>query len=273
MRAAFTKIGIAVFFAAASCVGQANAADPIRIAGTGTVTELLRQVGAEFTAAEGGLIEVVPNLGSGGALRALADGKLDIAVSARALTPDEIAVGLRQVTTLRTAYVLATSRPAPPPLQTAELPAIYTLGRATWRDGVPVRIILRPRSESDNALLTAFDPRMAEAIEAARRRGDVPVAATDQDNADLAQSIKGSIIGTTLTQLITEKRSLWPVTLDGVEPTLANFESGRYRFNKPLYFILPPRDREDALQFIGFLRSTQGKQSLRIKGVLPGDER
>jgi phosphate transport system substrate-binding protein len=251
---------------------NAAAAQPLRMGGTGSSIGLLRQVGGEFAAGAGVKVDEVPSLGSSGAIRALADGKLDIAVSARPLKPAESAQGLQQVLVLRTAYVLATSHRNPTELKTAELPKIFSANKPVWADGTPMRLILRPRSETDTTLLGELFPGMGEAIENLRRRAEVPIAATDQDNADMAERLQGSLTGTTLTQLMTEHRHLQVVNLDGVEPTLANFENGSYRFTKHLYFILRSNGVPAAQEFIAFLRSPQGEKALREAGTLPGAE-
>lgn len=255
MRAPFSNLAVAVVCVFPLLAGNGAAAETLRLAGTGSATEMLRHVGAQFTAATGVKIDVVPGLGSTGAIRALADGVLDIAVPARPLKADESAKGLRQVAMLRTAYVFATSPPKPNGLQAADLPRIVAAEKSTWADGTPIRIILRPRSEADTALLGELFAGMDKAIENARRRQEVPIAATDQDNADLAERTPGSLIGTTMTQLTTEHRNLRVVPLDGIEPALANFESGAYPFAKKLYLILRPNSAPEARQFVDFLRS------------------
>ena len=113
---------------------------------------------------------------------------------------------------------------------------------------------------------------MGAAIETARRRAEVPTAATDQDNAALADRTAGSLVGTTMTQIKTEHRNLHVVPLDGVEPTLANFESGAYRFAKHLYFIVPRTSSAEAQRFMEFLRSARGVKALRETEILPGAE-
>jgi phosphate transport system substrate-binding protein len=249
------------------------AAQSLRMGGTGSSIGLLQQVGDEFAAAVGGVkVDVVPSLGSSGGIRALADGKLNIAVSARPLKPAEAAKGLRQVLVLRTAYVLATSHRKPNELKTVDLPKIFAAGKPAWADGTPIRLILRPRSETDTQLLGRLFPGMDKAIEDLRRRAEVPIAATDQDNADKAERMPGSLTGTTLTQLTTEHRRLQVVALDGVAPTLANFENGSYRFAKHLYFIVRSNDVPLAQKFITFLNSPQGEKALRETGTLPGGE-
>jgi phosphate transport system substrate-binding protein len=268
MRAAIAKSAIVLLLAGAVPTGTATAADTLRVGGTGSVIGMLQQVGAEFSAATGVKVEIVPSLGSTGAVRALSDGWLDIAIPARPLKPDEAAAGLRQVEVLRTAYVIATSHSNPHGLKSADLAGIVSAERPTWADDTPIRIILRPRSDTDTALLAELFTGMGEAIETARRRAELPTATTDQDNAALAERTSGSLVGTTMTQIKTERRNLHVVSLDGVEPTLANFESGAYRFVKKLYFIVPRESTPEARQFVDFLRSPQGVKALRETEIL-----
>jgi phosphate transport system substrate-binding protein len=272
MRASFSKIAIVLLLVGALPLGNAATAETLHIGGTGSAIGMLRQVGAEFTAATGVEVEVATSLGSNGAIRALADGMLDIAVPARPLKSDESAAGLRQVAVLRAAYVIATSHSNPNGLKSADLAGIFAAEKPTWADGTPIRIILRPRSDTDTALLAELFAGMDAAIETVRRRAEVPTAATDQDNAALAERTPGSLIGTTVTQLKTEHRNLYVVPLDGVEPTLANFESGAYRFAKHLYFIVPRASSAAAQRFMEFLRSPQGVKTLRETETLPDTE-
>jgi phosphate transport system substrate-binding protein len=268
MRGSLSKLAIVLLLASALPTTNA-AAETLRLGGTGTAIGMLQQVGAEFTAATGVKVEVVVSLGSTGAIRALGDGLLDIAVPARPLTSNEMAAGMRQVTVLRTAYVFATSHANPNGLNSTDLAKIFDAEKPTWADGTPIRIILRPRSDTDTALLAELFPGMREAIEAVRRRAEVPTAATDQDNAAMAERTPGSLVGTTVTQLKTEHRNLHIAPLDGVEPTLANFESGAYRFAKHLYFVGARASSAEAQRFMDFLRSPQGLKALRETEILP----
>ncbi len=270
MSRSIARLAIALLFAGAVSTG--NAAETLRLGGTGTAIGMLQQVGAEFSAATGVKVEVIANLGSTGAVRALADGLLDIAVLARPLKLEEYAAGLRQVAVTRTAYVMATSYSKPNGLKSADLARIFAAENPTWAEGTPIRIILRPSSDTDSALLTELFPGMGEAIETARHRVEVPTAATDQDNAALAERTPGSLVGTTATQLKTEHRNLRIVPLDGIEPTLANFASGVYPFAKNFYFIVRLPGVAEASQFVDFLRSPKGVAALRETETLPVGE-
>ena len=74
-------------------------------------------------------------------------------------------------------------------------------------------------------------------MEKARQRPEIPVAATDQDNADLAERTPGSLVGMSLTQLLLEKRDLRTVAIDGLDATKANLRQRDYPYTKLLYFV------------------------------------
>jgi phosphate transport system substrate-binding protein len=271
MRASVAKLAI-VFLLAAALPARNVSAETLRVAGTGSAIGMLQHVGAEFTAATDVKLEVIPGLGSSGAINALTDGKIDIVVSGRPLKAEETAAGLTQLAVVTTAYVMATSHRNPNGLKSTDLAGIFAADKPTWSDGTPIRIILRPRSDADTVVLGELFAGMGQALEVARKRGEVPTAPTDQDNVDLAERTQGSLTGTTATQLKTEHPNLRVVPLDGVEPTFANFESGRYPFAKKLIFVVRSNGSADARRFIDFLRSPQGVKALRDTEILPGAE-
>jgi phosphate transport system substrate-binding protein len=267
MRATFF-IGAAASILGLLAVGAAQA-EVLRAGGTGTATALMQSLGVAYAAGADDRIVVVPSLGTKGAIRAVIDGKLDIAVSARPLTPEEQAAGLVTLGAIKTPFGFVSSRKNPPGLRKGDIVVMFNSERAPWPDGYPLRLVLRPRSESDNALAGAFFPGMREAIEHARARSDVPIAATDQDNADLAERLEGSLTGATLTQIRMETRPLSFVEVDGVKPTLENLETGAYPYAKTLYLVALKSRRTDLQSFDAFLRSTKGREAQRDRGVLP----
>jgi phosphate transport system substrate-binding protein len=240
-------------------------AENIRIGGVGAATNLLPLL---FAGHDSGKIkhEVIPSLGSNGGLRALSERALDMAVAGRNLNSDEIKLGLRVAATIQTPFVLVTSHPSPNGLSKDDVAAVYKRPDPTWADASPVRVILRPKSDSDTAIWIASFPGMAEALEVARARHDVPVAATDQDNADLAERLQGSLSASTLTQVLTEGRRLRLVSLDGVAPSLDALENGTYPFHKTLHFVLRAEASPSADKFIAFIKSPEGRALLRKTG-------
>jgi phosphate transport system substrate-binding protein len=251
---------------AGSC--HVAAADVLRVGGTGAVTALLPILVAGMPPHEAITLTVIPSLGTGGGLQAVADGALDIAVSARPLKSEEKARGLTLAATLRTPFVLVTSYRRPDGFKSKEIADIYKSTDAKWPDGALIRVILRPRSETDTAILGAMFPGMAAAIDAVRRRPDIPIAATDQDNLTLAERVPGSLAASSLTQMFTEERHLSLIPIDGVAPSVKALESKAYPFGKLLYFVLASTKKPGAERFIAFLNSQRGQEILRATGNL-----
>jgi phosphate transport system substrate-binding protein len=131
--------------------------------------------------------------------------------------------------------------------------------------------VLRPADESDNLLLEQFFPGMANSLTHLRTRGDLSVAATDQDNAEMAEKLEGALIATTLTQMTCEKRGLRFVALDGVMPSLEAYENGSYPYGNPLYFVAPAKISAGAQAFLSVIAEPEGEALLRRAGIRAKD--
>src|SRR6187431_2198355 len=125
MQSSYSKLAIAVFFAGVLLAGPAASAETLKIAGTGGAMPMAERAVADFAASTGIKIEAIPGLGSKGAIKAVADGAIDLAFSARMLNPDEANLGLTIVSMARTALVFVTSEARPNSLKSTELPEIF----------------------------------------------------------------------------------------------------------------------------------------------------
>ena len=244
------------------------AASALHMGGTGSATEPLRLIGARFTAKTTIPVEVVPGLGSSGGISTAVEGVLQMIVSGRALSPAEAARGLTPVLTVCTPYVLATSHPSPGSLASNAIAEIYMQAAPKWPDGVPMKIVLRPKAESDNATLIALFPGMEQGLAHARTRDSIPIGATDQDNADLGEHIPGSLIGTTYSQIVTEHRALRFVAINGTLPGIDAMVTGRYPYAKRLYFIAARHATKETADFLTFLSTPDGVQAMRDSGFV-----
>jgi phosphate transport system substrate-binding protein len=164
---------------------------------------------------------------------------------------------------------LVTSHKNPNAISTADVARAYLDPDMAWRDGTPVRVILRPRSESDVALMVSMFPDLGTAMEAARKRPEVPTAATDQDTAEAAERIEGSLVGLSLTQLLLEKRDLRVVPINGRVPTPQSIQSGDYPYIKTLYLLTRTNPDKLVSAFIEFVNSDDCQAYLRNAFVWP----
>jgi phosphate transport system substrate-binding protein len=242
----------------------------LRAGGTGATTILMNRLGDAFSARNPGIsIEVIPSLGTSGAIEALANSAIDFAVAARALKPEEQARSLTGLPIGRTPFGFVTSYSKPPSFTTSELTAIYADPAWRWPDGTAVKIILRSKSDTDTAALKGIAPAMGDILDLTRKRSGIPVAATDQDNAKLAVSLPGTLATMTSMQVVTEELGLRFLEIDGVVPTIENLEYGRYPLERRFYLVTRAGGDDAVRAFAAFVRSPEGERILREAGGLP----
>lgn len=252
-------------------VGGATAAT-LRVAGSGGFLEAINQIAAPFAAATGNKLEVIGGLGTAGAMRALGDGVIDAVFAAREPKEGEAKAKLVAPVFTRTPMVFVTSQAKPNGLRSSDLADVFAAQNPKWDDGTPLRIILRTRVDADTVLVGWAVPGLVAAIERARLRTDIPVAATDQDNVNIAQRLPGSLTIAGYGQIVAEKCDLRFVPIDGVNPSLETLADGSYRLQKPFYLVYAAERSAGAEQLLQFLRSAEAQKILLKLGYLPPAE-
>ena len=263
--ACFATIGAVCAFAMVSAH-----ADSIKIGGTGTALGSIKLLAQEFKRLrpEAQLI-VTPSLGSTGAIRAVVAGAIDIGISARPVSAEELRQGASTRAYARTPFVIATAaKTSSTGLTLTELTAIYSGTQARWSDGSPLRLVVRPEADADTALMRAFSPEMSQAISLALARKGLRMADTDQDNIDALEKLPGSLGTTTLTQLATEGRAVKALSLNGVAATLQNLSNGSYPYFKTLHLVTGPQPSPLAKDFAAYIQSAAGQAVLARSGNL-----
>jgi phosphate transport system substrate-binding protein len=270
------RLAIAASVAASVALGlgaDAASSELLRIGGAGAGLGPASILGTAFANDEprGAVaFEFVPSLGSTGGIEATLDGAVEVGVSLRRLNEEEVGRGAREAACFGTPLVVVTSHPHPPGLRRDEIAPIYAAPKAIWSDGRPLKIILRPKVDFEMMFADSSFPGIEAALATARQRPDVPVAATDQDNLDLARRIPGSLTLATLAQLSTEgTMGIRAVALDGVAPNMDAFLRGAYPLAETLCLVLPLRPAAVATRFIGFLGTPAAQQLLRSVALLP----
>jgi phosphate transport system substrate-binding protein len=245
----------------------AQTREVVRIGGTGAAVgglQALAKAYARHHPAE--TILILPSMGSSGGIRAVIDNRVDLACSARALNPNEQAPGLALIPWATTAFVFATHADTPPEsLSLAELEAIYAGQRATWKDGRPVRLVLRPKADTSHAYLSGFTPGMKDALEKAHAIPGVCVGITDQEALLRLEQTPGSFGTTVLGLVVSEGRQVQVLPVGGVHP-----EDPAYPFCLTLSFVYRPQEcSPTARSFLAFTRSKEGRRLLARAGYRP----
>ncbi|MBI5015189.1 MAG: substrate-binding domain-containing protein [Deltaproteobacteria bacterium] len=250
-------------------VSQALGAEVLRIGGTGAAMATFRILAQEFAKTHPGVtLQMPPSLGSSGGLKALIEGQLDLALSARVLREEEAGHDLTLIEIGRSPLAFAVSTGTPlASLRLREVAEIYEGKRRTWPGGLPIRLVLRPAGDADTVLLKAMSPRMSRAVGAALERPGMVVADNDQDNAAFLETLPGAFGTTVVAQIRSERRALTPLVLDGVAPTPEALLRGHYPYARNLYVALRKQPSALVEAFVGFVRSHT--QTLTDLGYIP----
>jgi phosphate transport system substrate-binding protein len=241
--------------------------------GTGSALAAMDILAAAYRkAAPEAAIEILPSLGTSGGLRALQAGAIQIALSARPLTEAERANGLRDLPYARTPLAFATHQESGiATISRDDLVRVYAGELTEWPSGIPVRLIRRPATEADWALLITLSPGMERAVQSALRRPGLMTAATDQDNAAALATVRGSFGLIALGQAFAERRNLLLLKLDGTSPTPAAVAAGQWPLTRSLYVVTKAVPPSEVTAFLDFVVSREGTAILAEYGHLPAN--
>lgn len=258
----------AMALACALIGGTAAQAQEIRIGGTGAALgtmQVLAQAHAK-TAPEARLT-VLPSMGSGGGIKALLAGAIQIGVSSRPLTEAETKAGAVAIEYGRTPLVFATAlNNKVTGITTQNLVDFYSGKVEEWPNGVKLRLVLRPIGDSDSEAIKNISPAMRDAKTAAEQRKGMVFTVTDQDTASSLETTAGALGPSTLALILSEKRALKALAIDGVVPSGPALANGSYPLYKQMLLVTGPKSGADALAFVAFVRSPAGKDILQQTG-------
>lgn len=261
-----------LILAAAAASGCALATTEIKVGGTGNALGTMRLMGLVYTQHHPDTrVQVLPSLGTSGAVKAVPKGAIDIGLSSRPLKEEEVKAGLNATEYARSPLVFAVPvKTRVTALSLAQLADIYAGRMSHWPDGGPVRPVLRQAGDDNTLAVRQMSPALDQALTIAEQRQGLPFATTDQETADKLESIPGALGVVALCLIQSEGRALRPLALDGVEPTLAHAQTGRYPYLKRFYVVTRAEPSAEVKRFLAFVQSPAGAAILARTGhVLP----
>lgn len=258
---------------AACLLVQPAAAETVRAAGTGIGIAVVRLLAEHYQQDHPATPILVPaSVGTSGAVKGLAAGKVDVGILARPLRPDEVEGGI-SIPICRTPLVFFTNAGRRDvALGRRDLPALFANALPSFAIG-EVRVLLRPATDAGFIRLLQIYPDLAPAVAMARDARGANLALTDQDAMDAVEASRSLVAFGALAPLLAEKRKLVAVPLDGVMPDLEALASGRYAHDVPLVLALPPKASAEARAFVEYARSPAAAPLLRANGCLPATSR
>jgi phosphate transport system substrate-binding protein len=246
------------------------AGETVRINGSGTALEIMKPLIRAYTEFNPTVSFVMEKpLGSSGAIKALIAGALDIAVSSRALKPEEAAQGFKSNHFGKTPLAIVTGSNVPlKDISTEELAAIYSGRTRKWPNNENIRVILRPLEDIDTKILRGLSPAMDEAVTQAQSQRGMITAVTDTESDQMVANTIGSIGTSGLAGIMVEKTPLTILSLNGVMPAIESMAEGRYPLAKEMNFVTPNRLSDSAQKFLEFIYSANGRNIVEKVSVL-----
>jgi phosphate transport system substrate-binding protein len=248
---------------------EAPVVELLDIAGSGSNLPITRALAAAYPAP---LVEqpvIHDSIGSGGGLRALLDGAIELAIVSRPLGPTERELGLVETAYARVPVVFAVNASVTETgLEPDEILAIFSGERTTWSDGSPIVVLMRERGDSSHRSVAALLPGFAEASERAWDSDRFRVLYHDDDMREAIAATPGAI-GLDGGGAVPPGVPIRGLRVSGAEPTVEAIATGAYPFAKDLSFVSrgPPRGAGE--RFVTFSHSAEGRDVVRAMGGLP----
>ena len=246
----------------------------LRLAGTGAMTSIAVEIARAWAASHRDRAVIVePSVGSTGGVRAAADGAVDLGMIARPLSQREQNLGLVLLPIARDAVVIA-AHPSVriDALSAAELTEILWGRRASFADGSPLTMLLRDPDDTAHAALEAWIPALHEAREHAYRTRRFRVLSHDDAMAEALMVTPGAIGPFSLGAISSGKLPLKALGLDGVSPSVAAMQDGRWKATRGLSLVVRADRMARVRDLLSFIASAQGAALLREHGYLPASE-
>ncbi len=250
---------------------ESVANEVVLVGGAGSGLGVMKILGDEFEKSHPGIsIKVMSSLGTSGGIKAVAQRKLDIAITSRALSAEEVLSGVISLDYARTPLILVVNNNVDKQdLTTVELEMIYKNELKRWPNGDRIRLVHRLKTETDTLILASISRDLQQSINDTGKIIDRKTALTDQEAIEIVSTLSGAICSSTLVQFLTEKPKIKILSYNGIKPTIEALEKGIYPLSKPLFLVTTKNRSNAASRFINYLYSARGRAILAKSGTIP----
>ncbi len=209
-------------------------------------------------------------LGTGARLRALADGKIHIALASHGIEPAEVQKGNLQVIQIaKGAIVFAVNGVAMTDMTEEQICGVYSGQIVDWQSlgAAPASIVVmtRPPTEVDSEVIR-------EKLGCFKNLKEIDTAQVMARGGDMAKglAITANAIGmTTMTVVEQSKGTVKALTLNGIAPSVENVKSGRYFLTRDFYLVIKGEPVPSLKKFLDFVHSSEGDRVIGANGAIP----
>ena len=248
------------------------AADTIVLDGSSGMLPLARSLAAAYRQhSPDPRIEVGSGLGTGARLRALDEGRIQVALASHGVKPEDVKKGnLRVIDVAKGAIVFAVNTSvALAAISEEQVCEIYSGRARSWQavgaGDHPVAAFTRPPTEVDPEVIRAKvacfrELKEPETIKVMERGGDMARALSETPHA----------IGmTSMTVVEQSAGKVRALSLNGIAPLAENVRSGRYALTRDFMFVIKGEPSAPVRKFVDFVQGPEGDRVIRENGAVP----
>lgn len=249
------------------CLTHIAFAEEITVAGTGDSEKVLGALAEQFMKAHPEhKINVPPSIGSGGGVKAVAEGQAQIARIGRPLQDSEAKYNLKSVLFARSpvTFVANSSEKKVKNVTSEQVLGLYGGKISNWKDlGGPDQklfLIVRERGDSSTLVLQSGIPGFADIPTLAGKIGySTPEA--------LELISKNKFTFGYLPMGMVDKKTMRVLKFDGLEPSAGNVESEKYKLTVPQLFAFKSELAGVGKEFMDYvMKDAKAKKILREFG-------
>ena len=255
----------------ASRVEVASAAEKIILDGSSGMLPLVSALAKAYQQKSSDPeLELGKGLGTGARVRALAEGKIQIALASHGIEPAEVQKeNLKVIPIAKGAIVFAVNGPAISNITDEQVCGVYSGKITDWQDlgasQASIVVMTRPPTEVDSEVIREKigcfkNLKVSENAQIMERGGDMAKGLSATANA----------IGmTSMTVVEQSKGRVRALTLNGVAPSADNVKSGRYFLTRDFYFVVKGEPTPSLRKFLDFVLSPDGDHVMTANGAIP----
>jgi phosphate transport system substrate-binding protein len=216
-------------------------------------------------------VETGKGLGTGARLRALAEGKIQIALASHGIKPDDIQKGnLKIFDVAKGAIVFAVNASVPiANITEQEVCEIYSGRTRNWLalrgTDNPVAVLTRPATEVDPEVIR-------DKVACFKELKEVETAKVLARGGDMAKGLAETPHAIGMTSMTVVEQSggqVKALSLSGTAPTEENVKSGRYFLTRDFLFVIRGEPTPPVKNFLDFVLSPEGDRVIRGNGAVP----
>lgn len=216
-------------------------------------------------------VEIGQGLGTGARLRALMEGKIQIALASHGVKAEDLQKGnLKIVEVAKGAIVFAVNASVPiTDITEAQVCDLYSGKIRSWQlfsgSDNPVAVLTRPPTEVDPEVIRAKvacfkDLKEVETAKVMNRGGDMAKGLAETPHA----------IGiTSMTVVEQSGGKVKALTLNGVSPSPEIVKTGRYSLTRDFLFVVKAEPTPSVRKFLDFVLSPEGDRVILDSGAVP----